>query len=402
VSRTHLDPSGSPDWRLLALILGLTAVGQLAFAAIPPVLPELAAALRVSRGAIGLVHGMVAFAGIFLAAYMGYLLDRLGRRRVVRWSLLIFGAAGFACFFAGNFWVILSLRLLQGLGASTLLSIAIVVIGDQFTGYRRTWAMGLNVAAITMMGTLGPVVAGLIGEGGAFRPFLLYLLAFPAWVAARGLPEPGPGPAPQPPLTHLRDALTDLRSRRRLSDFLGMLPVSMITLGVYLGLTQAVTPLFLESEFGLGPTQRGLLLAVGAGMSSTASVLSGRLRTRFRPSWIIRLGLGMEVAGFVAIGLAQNLWAAGVGLALVGGGWGTLTPVLQDFATSVGRTSHRGILVGTWVSGNRVGMFTGPTLMAAAAGGIGERHTYLVGAAIVASVAVALLPVRRLAVHRRH
>ena len=251
----------------------------------PPVLPELATALGVSRSAIGMVQGMVAFAGIFFAAYMGYLLDRFGRRRVVRWSLLLFGAAGSACFFAGDFWVMLGLRLVQGVGASTLLSVGIVLIGDQFEGHRRRWAMGLNVTAVTIAGTLGPIAAGALGEGGAFRPFLLYLIAFPVWVAARRLPEPAHAPAPAasagaPAGGPGRSARPSPSSR----DFLGLLLLSMTTLLVYYGLSQALTPLFLEREFGLGTTQRGLLLAVGAAVSSLASALAGAVGARLRPA----------------------------------------------------------------------------------------------------------------------
>ncbi len=399
-SRPVPEDGGGPGWALLLLILGVTAVGQLSFVAVPPVLPELAAALGVSRSAIGLVQGMVAFAGIFFAAYMGYLLDRFGRRRVVRWSLLLFGTAGSACFFAGDFWVILGLRLVQGIGASTLLSVGIVLIGDQFEGHRRRWAMGLNVTAITVAGTLGPIAAGAIGEGGPFRPFLLYLIAFPVWIAARRLPEPAHAPVPQPPLEHLREALGDLRRRHRLGDFLGLLPLSMSTLLVYYGLSQALTPLFLEREFGLGTTQRGLVLAVGAAMSSVASALAGRLGARLRPATIISFSLPLLMAGFIAVGLAPSLWVVGLGVGLIGCGYGFLVPVLMGFATSVGQPRFRGILVGTYVSGNRVGMFAGPALTTVVAGAAGERPTYLMGAAVVALVAGALLPMRRLAAAR--
>ena len=401
MSHTYSDADGDRRWPVLALMLSVSAVGQLSFAAVPPVLPELAAALGVSRSAIGLVHGMVAFAGIFVAAYMGYLLDRFGRRRVVRWSLLLFGAAGTACFFTPNFWAILGLRLVQGVGASTLLSIGIVLIGDQFEGQRRRWAMGLNVMAMTIVGTLGPIAAGAVGEGGAFRPFLLYLIAFPVWVAARHLPEPAHAPAPQPPLAHLREALGDLRRRRRLWDFLGLLPLSMTALLVYYGLSQALTPLFLEREFGLSTTQRGLLLAVGAGASSIASALAGRVGSRLGPAAIIAVSLPLVVAGFTAVGLAPALWIVAAGVALVGVGYGSLVPVMMGFATSAGESRYRGILVGTYVSANRIGMFAGPALATALAGGIGDRATYLAGAVVVAVVAGALLPVRRLMASRR-
>lgn len=397
-------PPASQDrqWPLLLLVIGLSGVAQLSFAAVSPVLPELAGALRVSRGAIGLIQGIVALPGILLAAYMGYLLDRFGRRRVVRASLILFAAAGSSCFFVGDFWLMLGLRLVQGLGASTLLSIGVVIVGDQFSGYRRRWAMGLNAAALTLAGTLWPILGGVMGSGGTFRPFLLYLLALPIWVVARRLPEPAHGFLPEPPFAHLREALGDLRRRRRLSDFLGILPMSLITLSVYMGLTQTLTPLFLEREFGLGTTQRGLLIAVAAGMSSVTSLLSGRLGSRVPPSRVIAASLALEVAGFLALGLAPGLWMAGLGLALAGSGQGSLTPLLQHFSTSVGRARYRGVLVGTWVSGNRFAMFIGPSGTTGLAQGIGEQPSYLVGAAVVATVAAAWLPLRKMAATRQH
>jgi MFS family permease len=250
------------------------------------------------------------------------------------------------------------------------------------------------------MGTVAPILAGLIGAGGAFRPFLLYLLAFPVWLAAGRLAGPGEQVAPARPAAHLREALAYLRRRRRLSDFLGILPLSMVTLAVYLGLTHAVAPLFLEREFGLSTTQRGLLLAVGAGMSSLASLLSGRVGRRVRPARVMAVGLALEVAGFTAIGLAPSLWVVGLGLALVGTGYGSFTPVLQTFATSAGKARHRGVLVGTWVTGNRIGMFAGPWAATALAAAIGEQDSYLVGALVVGAIAVAWVPLRRLAAGR--
>ena len=65
----------------------------------------------------------MAIPGIFLAALIGYLADRLGRREVIRASLLIFGTAGLLCFFARSYWLLVGLRVVQGLGTSGLLSL---------------------------------------------------------------------------------------------------------------------------------------------------------------------------------------------------------------------------------------------------------------------------------------
>lgn len=386
--------------RLLPLIVTITGMGVLAFAIIAPALPDLADELGVSRGAIGLVQGAVAVPGIFLAAYIGYLADRWGRRRVIRASLLIFGIAGLASFFARSFWLLVGARLLQGLGTSGLLSLGVVVIGDLFTGLERRWAMGINLAALTATTTLAPVVGGLLAEGGAFRPFLVYVLAVPVFVMARHLPDPPQAEIPSPPLRHLGEAMSLLRQEGRRSDFLGVLPMSFLTLGVFLGLGLTVLPLFLEKEFGLGVAQRGLVQAILSGSSSTASVLSGRVGARFTPRQVLTTAFGMMVVGFTVIGLSPSLRVLPVGLVVLGLATGSIFPLLQDYSAGAGPAQYRGILVGTWVSANRLGQFVGPSGGTAAADAIGERRAYFIGAAVMAVIAVTWMPLRRLAARR--
>jgi MFS transporter, ACDE family, multidrug resistance protein len=390
-----MDAASPPDQRrLLPLIVTITGMGVLGFAIIAPALPDLADELGVSRGAIGLVQGAIAVPGIFLAGYIGYLADRVGRRRVIRTSLLIFGIAGLASFFARSYWLLIAARLLQGLGTSGLLGMGVVVIGDVFTGYRRRWAMGINIAGLTAVTTLAPVIGGLLAEGGAFRPFLVFGVAFPVFVWARRLPDVTTGEEMSPALKHLAEALRQLRDRGRLSDFLGMLPMSFLTLGIFLGLGLTVLPLFLEAEFGLSVSRRGFVQSILAASSSVASVMSARVGARFRPARIITFALGLMVAGFVVVGTAPSLWVLPAGLMLLGAGSGSIFPLLQDHAASSGPDRYRGVLVGTWVTANRTGQVVGPSTGTAIAASIGERSTYLLGGLLMAVVAVSWRPAR--------
>ena len=389
--QTEIDPR-----RLLPLIVTVTGMGVLAFAIIAPVLPDLADELGVSRGSIGLVQGAVAIPGIFLAAYIGYLADRFGRRRVIRVSLIIFGVFGLACFFARSYWVLVGFRILQGLGTSGLLSLGVVLIGDLFTGIERRWAMGINLAALTMTTTIAPIAGGFIAEGGAFRPFLVYFLAFPVFVMARRLPDPKDATKPSPPFRHLREAMQLLKREGKRSDFLGVLPMSLITLGVFLGLGLTVLPLFLEREFGLGVSQRGLIAAVLSGASSLASVFSGRVGQRLTPRQVLTSAFVFMVVGFTIVGLAPSLWVLPLGLIVLGLATGSIFPLLQDYSASVGPAHYRGMLVGTWVSANRVGQFAGPAGGTALADSIGDRRAYFAGAAVMGVIAVTWMPLRRL------
>ncbi|MCB2223514.1 MAG: MFS transporter [Actinobacteria bacterium] len=385
---------------MLPLILTITGMGVLAFSVIVPALPDLADELGVSRGSIGLVGAAVSLPGIFLAAYIGYLTDRLGRRQVIRASLFVFGAAGLACYFARSYWALVALRAAQGLGTSGLLSLGVVVIGDLFTGHERRWAMGLNLAALTGMTTIAPIVGGLLAEGGAFRPFLVFVVAFPVWWWARLLPGRPDGAPAAPPLRHAGATLASLRRSGRLSDWLGMLPMSFVTIGVFLGVATTVTPLFLEHEWGLSVSQRGLIAAVGSAASSTASILSGRIGRRFPPSRVLPVAFGLIVTGFVLVGSSPALWQVALGLAVIGSGTGSIFPLLQTYAASAVPAEYRGASVGMWVTANRLGQFSGPTAATAIAASVGDRETYFGAAGIMAVVAMVWVPMRRWAQRR--
>jgi len=389
-----MDATTASPRRMLPLILTITGMGVLAFSIIVPALPDLAEELGVSRGSIGLVQGAVAIPGIFLAVYIGYLADRLGRREVIRISLLIFGTAGLLCFFARSYWLLVGLRVLQGFGTSGLLSLGVVVIGDSFEGHERRWAMGLNLAAITGMTTIAPIVGGFLAEGGAFRPFLVFLVAFPVWWWARRLPSRPPMGETAPPLRHAKETISSLRSEGRLSDFLGMLPMSFITIAVFLGIGITVTPLLLEGEFSLSVSQRGMIAAVGSAASSVASILSGRVGRRFAPSRVMVVAFGLVVAGFSIIGAAPNLWLVALGLALLGSGTGSIFPLFQTYAASAVSANYRGASVGMWVSANRLGQWAGPTAGTAVAASLGERESYFGAAIVMAVVALVWVPLR--------
>jgi MFS family permease len=73
----------------------------------------------------------------------------------------------------------------------------------------------------------------------------------------------------------------------------------------------------------------------------------------------------------------------------------------MGFAAAAGRPAFRGVLVGVYVTANRVGMFAGPALATALAGGLGDRRTYLAGAVLVGFMAAAWVPLRRLAAPHR-
>lgn len=179
------------DPRLLS-VLGATFVGTFGLAAISPVLPAIANALSVSDARIGLVFTAFVAANAVTLPLAGYLADAYGRRVVIVASLLLFGVAGVATYFAPTFGVLLTLRALQGMAFPGVVSLSITVIGDVYSLSTGTAAQGLRMSVNGVSATVAPLLAGALAAVAWNVPFLLFAIAFPAAVVVLlYLPETG-------------------------------------------------------------------------------------------------------------------------------------------------------------------------------------------------------------------
>ena len=378
----------------LAIAMSVGAMGTLGFSVTAPLLPDLATALGVSRGSIGWVQAAVSIAGVLLSDVIGYLADRLGRRRVVLASLILFTVFGCAGFLTRTFEGLIAVRVLQGIGTSGLLGLGIVMVSDLYEGPARTKAMGFNLTAVTTMAMLGPLASGFIAGGGVFRPFLIFLIGVPIFVWASRLPS-DPTRYVESPIRHAGAAFAALRQGGQIGDFAGILLVTFAATVLQHGFGFTNTPLFLDSEFGVGPSGRGVIIAMFQFGTVLAAVQIGRLRARASGSSLVGTGFVLTALGMGVAALAPKPWAVAVGLGLTGIGFGLFVPLAQDRAANVGGTLFRGLTVLTWVTIVRSAQVAGPPTASFFNEAIGARPTFGIAAVVMAVAATTWRPARR-------
>ncbi len=158
----------------------LTAIAVMGAASVVPALPIMGNDLGISPTQAAWVIGFFIAPAVVLTPLIGFIADKFGLKPTVICSLLIYGICAGACIFASSFTMLISLRLLQGVGAAALELLALVIIASVATGSEIRTAMGRNAAVIGISLCLYPFISGILIEWHWRLVFLLGLAALPA------------------------------------------------------------------------------------------------------------------------------------------------------------------------------------------------------------------------------
>ncbi|RZM27343.1 MAG: DHA2 family efflux MFS transporter permease subunit [Pedobacter sp.] len=123
----------------------------------------------------------LAFAVLMLSA--GSLSDLLGAKRIFQLGMCIFGIASLGCGFAPSAGGLIGFRVLQGLGAATMIPSSLAILNQAFAHRpsMRTRAVGLWTATGSAAIAAGPIVGGILIELSNWR--FIFLVNVPLCIA---------------------------------------------------------------------------------------------------------------------------------------------------------------------------------------------------------------------------
>jgi DHA1 family bicyclomycin/chloramphenicol resistance-like MFS transporter len=295
------------------ILLGsLSAFGPLSMDLYLPALPEMARDLPASASAaqLTLTTSMIGLAlGQVLA---GPISDARGRRAPLLAGVAVFAIASLLCAVAPSIWVLLVLRLLQGIAGATGLSIARATVRDLSTSATETARMFARLFLISgTVPLVAPLAGGFILRATDWRGVfaLLAVIGLALFVAA-ALKFPETLRPEERTRGGLRASLAGIGVLARDNAFVThtlLFGLSFTTVATYL----AGASFLLQDVFGLSPAAFGAVAAVnGAGL-----VAGSQISARFvRSSGPRRLmGIGLSIGAVMAVGfLAATLAGAGL------------------------------------------------------------------------------------------
>ncbi len=126
---------------------------------------------------VGRLFYIPAIAGGIIGLLGGYLTDRLGRRRVLTWSILIYAFSAFAAGFSTSIWMLLCFRCLVFVGVCVEFVAAVAWLAELFPDpHQREKVLGYTQAFSSIGGLLVALANGLAIQYGSSFPAITPLL----------------------------------------------------------------------------------------------------------------------------------------------------------------------------------------------------------------------------------
>jgi MFS transporter, DHA1 family, multidrug resistance protein len=327
LSSAGLIPALSRRRRLLfVLVLGAgSAFGPLSIDMYLPGLPEMARSFGASASETQ-VTLTACLVGLALGQmYAGPLSDRLGRRRPFITGVVAYAIASVLCALAPSIYLLVLLRLVQGLSGAAGLVISRAIVRDMHSGAAAARFFSMLMLVNGLAPILAPVFGGQLLKVTSWRGVFVALAIIGALLAAAataGLPET------LPPERRRSDGVrATLRVLRMLLADRAFVGYSLACGLAFAAMFSYIagSPFVLEDVYGISPQVFSAVFAVNACGIVAASQLNRRLLGSFSLRALLRGGLSVTAGGGIALLVVVAIGGLGV--------WAVLVPLFLVVAS---------------------------------------------------------------------
>lgn len=353
----------------------------LGVASITPAFPSIIKHFNISPTQVTLLITVFTLPGIFLAPVVGILADRIGRKVILIPSLLLFGIAGFGCFFTNDWEILLALRFLQGIGAASLGSLNITLIGDLFTGGRRGEVMGYNASVLSIGTALYPAIGGALAMAGWQFVFLLPIIAIPVAIFAI-LSLKNPEPKKQ---QNFKGYLQKTWKNINRKTVWGLFIINVLLFVILYGAFLSYFPQLMVERLHATSLKIGLFMSGFSVVTAFTASRKKQINKRLSVKSQLNISFILYFISMLILSFANETWHLILPLLTFGIAHGMLIPNIQTLLVGFAPLNERAGFMSINSLVLRFGQTIGP-LFIGVFYAIGGTGTAFLGGAIVASI----------------
>ncbi|HMK53168.1 MAG TPA: MFS transporter [Methanobacteriaceae archaeon] len=343
--------------------------------------PFMGSAVNIALPAIGTDFGIDAvllnwvtnaflLAAAIFAVPFGRIADIHGMKKIFTYGMVIFTIASLLCALAPDALTLIGARVMQGIGSAMIFVTGLAIITSVYPPQHRGKAIGINIAAVYVGLSIGPVLGGLMTQYLGWRSLFLLMIPFgllvislvvwklkDEWAASKGEKFDFVGT-----ILYSLMLLLIMYGFSSLPDISGIIMVVLGIVGllafirwelrtkspvfnvrlfknvtfafsslaalINYSATFAVTLLlsfYLQYVKDLDPQVAGLILVAQPVIMAVTAPIAGRLSDRFNARHIAAIGMGTVTLGlftFVFLNGTTSIRDIIIGLAILGLGFG--------------------------------------------------------------------------------
>ena len=327
------------------VVMGALFIDHLGEALIFPFLALfISAKFQVGMWEIGQLFAIVAISSIFGSMMGGALTDRLGRKAVIIFSLLVSAFSALSLGLVNDLILIYVIGLIVGLFANVGGPAQQAIVADLLPEQKRAEGFGLLRILINLCVTIGPAIGGIIAVTYSYLwLFIIDAIAstITALVVFLIIPETKPEAPTDRPKETIVQTLTGYFKVAADRFFISFILVSILMVAVYVQMNTSLG-LYLRDSHGISDQGYGYILTLNAAMVVAFQFWITRKLKNIPPMVVMALGTFLVGIGFSMYGLVSTYILFLAAMAIITVGEMLFAPISQALVANIAPEHMRG------------------------------------------------------------
>ncbi len=349
------------EYRKKLILLLTSTLVIMADLTVSPILPKMQESFPEVSNMNLLVKLVLTTPALFIVVsspFIGYLLDRYGRKNIILLSIFVYILAGSSGFYAGSIYEILVGRAFLGISTAGVINGCSALVGDYYCGDEINRMMGLQSAFIGYGGLLYLFLGGFLGDIHWRATFLVYLLPVVLlFMFAVFIDEP-----------RIKSDFRQNRDSLKIPDGkflkkLAMICLIAFSLMIFFYMLPLQLPFYLKSITPISNTQIGLTIAIMTFFSATTAIFYKKIKKIFSFKSVFIISFIILGIGYIAVSAVEEYVFAVIGMVIIGIGMGLIIPNLRTWVGACSDSAFLGRAFGGLTASLYLGQFFSPIII---------------------------------------
>lgn len=368
------------DYKVMIIFL-VSFLAPLGILGIVPDIPRIAQEFQIPPTLVNLIFLFYTLPGVIFCPFLGFLINRFGKKVFLISSLFFYGLLGLLCAWTNIFYMLLIFRFLQGTGAAFLVVLNITLISNIHHSEKRRKVFGLNASVISLGGIIWPLLGGVLADLNWKFPFYLFIIPLVASIIlfyAYRFPEEKQS-QPQPVFGYFKEIKTILSNHFQLELIMIAIFICYV---VFFGSYLTYFPIFMDYSFQITSVLIGMLMASTRFVALIVSSQLDKLIKMFSLKNLFNIFIILYIVAMLLIPFVSRYLIFFIPALIWGCAHGIFLPMSHIYLTEKIPDQYRASIVSLGRGVNKAGQTFGLLLMNVVFELAGIKAVFFAGALI--------------------